>query len=107
MSAAIEDVLQNTQHTIDEVALVIPHQANKRIIDAVGQKLALPQKRVYTNVRDYGNTGSATVPFALWEAKEKGRIHPGDQTLRRRFLIARCAIDLTGEKQTGQIFGFQ
>ncbi len=78
MSVAIEDVLSNTQRKLDEVALVIPHQANKRIIDAVGQKLAIPAERVYMNVQDYGNTGSATVPFALWEAKEKGRIQPGD-----------------------------
>jgi 3-oxoacyl-[acyl-carrier-protein] synthase-3 len=78
MSTAVEDLLENTQRTIDEVALVIPHQANKRIIDAVGHKLAIPEERVYINVQDYGNTGSATVPFALWEAKETGRIRPGD-----------------------------
>jgi 3-oxoacyl-[acyl-carrier-protein] synthase-3 len=78
MTEAVMGVLANTQRTIDEVALVIPHQANKRIIDAVGQQLALPAERVYINVHEYGNTGSATVPFALWEAKEAGRIQPGD-----------------------------
>ncbi len=85
MSAAVDDVLANTQRTIEEVALVIPHQANKRILDAVGQKLRLPEDRVYVNVQDYGNTGSATVPFALWEAREKGRIQPGDLVVLTAF----------------------
>jgi len=78
MSGAVADVLERTGKTMDDVALVIPHQANKRIIDAVGQKMNLDEDRVYINVQDYGNTGSATVPFALWEAQEAGRIAPGD-----------------------------
>ena len=78
MSGAVADVLERTGKTMDDVALVIPHQANKRIIDAVGQRVNLDEDRVYVNVQDYGNTGSATVPFALWEAKEAGRIAPGD-----------------------------
>lgn len=78
MSSAVGEVLERTGRTMDDVALVIPHQANKRIIDAVGHKLDITEDRVYINVHEYGNTGSATVPFALWEAREKGRIDAGD-----------------------------
>ena len=78
MSDAVTDVLARIGKSVNDVALVIPHQANKRIIDAVQHKLGVPADRVYVNVHEYGNTGSATVPFALWEAKEKGLIQQGD-----------------------------
>ncbi len=78
MSGAVDDVLERVGKSVSDVALVIPHQANKRIIDAVQRKLGVEEDRVYVNVQNYGNTGSATVPFALWEAKETGRIHQGD-----------------------------
>ena len=78
MSGAVTDVVARVGMSVDDVALVIPHQANKRIIDAVGAKLDLAEDRVYVNVHEYGNTGSATVPFALWEAKEAGLIDRGD-----------------------------
>lgn len=85
MSSAVDDVLGRTGNTMDDVALVIPHQANKRIIDAVGQKMGLTDDRVYINVHEYGNTGSATVPFALWEAKQAGRIAEGDLVVLTAF----------------------
>lgn len=78
MSDAVVEVLARNEKTVADVALVIPHQANKRIIDAVQHKLGVDEQHVYVNVNEYGNTGSATVPFALWEAKQKGRIHQGD-----------------------------
>lgn len=78
MSGAVTEVLGRNGKTVSDVALVIPHQANKRIIDAVQHKLGVDEDHVYVNVHNYGNTGSATVPFALWEAKEKGRIKQGD-----------------------------
>lgn len=85
MSSAVDDVLRRTGKTMDDVALVIPHQANKRIIDAVGQKMGLTEDRVYINVHEYGNTGSATVPFALWEANQAGRIAEGDLVVLTAF----------------------
>jgi len=85
MSGAVIDVLDRIGETIDDVALLIPHQANKRIIDAVGQKLGIPEKSVYVNVQDYGNTGSATVPFATWEALGKGLIGSGDLVVLTAF----------------------
>lgn len=77
MSGAVEDVLELCGCRIEDVALVIPHQANRRIIDAVGAKLGLGPDRVYVNVDRLGNTGSASVPLALWEAQAQGRILPG------------------------------
>lgn len=85
MSAAVTDVLDRIGRTIADVALLIPHQANKRIIDAVGQRLEISTDRVYVNVHEYGNTGSATVPFALWEANQTGRISRGDLVVLTAF----------------------
>ncbi len=78
MSDAVVEVVAKSGRQLSDVALVIPHQANKRIIDAVQRKLDVSDSRVYINVHNYGNTGSATVPFALWEAKQQGRINDGD-----------------------------
>ncbi len=78
MSEASVEVLRNVGKSMSDVALVIPHQANKRIIDAVAKKLGLGEDKVFVNVHDYGNTGSATVPFALWEAVNAKRIKEGD-----------------------------
>jgi 3-oxoacyl-[acyl-carrier-protein] synthase-3 len=77
MSDAVEELLGRIGHTLSDVALVVPHQANKRIIDAVRSRLGLDEEAVYVNVAEYGNTGSASVPFALWEARSQGRIDDG------------------------------
>ncbi len=78
MSESSVEVLRKLGRSVSDVALVIPHQANKRIIDAVAKKLGLEEERVFVNVQEYGNTGSATVPFALWEAVRDRRIKEGD-----------------------------
>lgn len=85
MTDAVTDVLEPLGKSISDVDLVIPHQANKRIIDAVGQRLEVSEDSVYVNVQDYGNTGSATVPFALWEAIGKGRINESDLVVLTAF----------------------
>lgn len=85
MSAAVKDVAERVGAHLSEVALVIPHQANQRIIDAISKALGVEADRVYSNIADYGNTGSATVPFALWEARTTGRIHPGDLVILTAF----------------------
>jgi 3-oxoacyl-[acyl-carrier-protein] synthase-3 len=85
MTGAVADVLDRIGKTVSDVALVIPHQANKRIIDAIQHKLEVGEDKVYVNVHNYGNTGSATVPFALWEAKENGRIKTGDLVVLTAF----------------------
>lgn len=63
---------------LDDVDLLIPHQANVRIIDATARRLGLDESKVYVNIHSYGNTSAATVPVALTEALEEGRISPGD-----------------------------
>ena len=85
MSEAVTEVLERIGSTVDDVALVIPHQANLRIIDAVRRKLGVDADRVYVNVHEYGNTGSATVPFAMWEGVETGRIREGDLVVLTAF----------------------
>jgi len=85
MTGAVSDVLDRIDKSVADVALVIPHQANKRIIDAVQHKLGIDEEQIYVNVHNYGNTGSATVPFALWEAKENGRINSGDLVVLTAF----------------------
>ena len=85
MSEAATDVLQKIGRSMSEVKLVIPHQANKRIIDAVTKRLCLTEDAVYVNIHNYGNTGSATVPFAMWEAVNTNRIKEGDLVLLTAF----------------------
>jgi 3-oxoacyl-[acyl-carrier-protein] synthase-3 len=85
MSEAVNEVLVRIGKTIEDVALVIPHQANLRIIEAVRKKLDVDEDRVYVNVHEYGNTGSATVPFALWECVQSGRIREGDLVVLTAF----------------------
>ncbi len=63
---------------LDEIALIVPHQANLRIINAVAQRLGLGADKVFTNVDRYGNTSAASVPIALDEALEANRIHEND-----------------------------
>lgn len=77
MSGAAEEALAKTGRTAAEVDLVVPHQANLRIIEAVARRAQLPMDRVYVNVQRYGNMSSATVPVALCEALEEGRVKPG------------------------------
>lgn len=81
MSAAAREVLAAAGRSIDEVVLFVPHQANRRIIDAVGKSLGIDPDRVYVNVGEVGNTGSASVPVALAEARDEGRLAPGDLVL--------------------------
>lgn len=85
MSAAVEDVLGRISRPVDEVALLIPHQANKRIIDAVGRKLGFDKAKTFVNVDRFGNTGSASVPLALWQAREAGLIESGDLVVLTAF----------------------
>jgi 3-oxoacyl-[acyl-carrier-protein] synthase-3 len=85
MSASVEELLARVGKRIAEVSLVIPHQANLRIIDAIRRRLGLSEEQVYVNIQEYGNTGSATVPFALWEAVETERIGEGDLVVLTAF----------------------
>lgn len=72
-------VLENAGMTLNEVDLLIPHQANARIIDLAIQRLGIPEEKVYVNVQKYGNTSAASIPMALIEALEAGLIKEGDR----------------------------
>jgi 3-oxoacyl-[acyl-carrier-protein] synthase-3 len=65
----------------DDIQLVVPHQANLRIIQAVADKLRMPMDRFFTNLHKYGNTSSGSIPLALDEAYRNGRIRKGDNVL--------------------------
>lgn len=71
--------------TPDDVALVIPHQANIRIIEATAKRLDVPMERVYVNVDRYGNTSAATIPIAICEAHAEGRLRPNDYVVLTAF----------------------
>ncbi len=76
MAGACADVLETQRVRPEDVALVIPHQANLRIIEAVAKRAGVAMDRVYVNVQRYGNMSAATVPVALVEALEEGRVPP-------------------------------
>lgn len=78
MAEATRSVIDRQGWTLDEVDLVIPHQANRRIIqNSVIKQLKLPEEKVFINIAEYGNTSTATIPIALCEALAQGRIQPG------------------------------
>ena len=81
MDEAARDILEQYQVSADQISLVIPHQANLRIIESISQYLELPMERFFVNVDRYGNTSAASIPIALDEARRSGRIKPGDLTL--------------------------
>lgn len=85
MSESASEVLDRIGRSARDVSLVIPHQANMRIIEAVRKKLGLEEDKVYVNIHEYGNTGSATVPFAMWEAVKSDRIKEGDLVILTAF----------------------
>jgi len=81
MAEVSREVLEFNELSTDDVDLVLPHQANRRIIDAVTEKLDIPSDRVFINIEKYGNTSSASIPIAIHEAREAGLISSGCLTL--------------------------
>lgn len=77
MGESSAGVIDRAGWSLDDVDLLIPHQANQRIIDATARRLKLDTARVFVNIHAYGNTSAATIPIALTEAIEQGRIEPG------------------------------
>ena len=85
MTEVSRQVLDRVGVDLQEIALVVPHQANRRILDAVGKSLGVAPERVFVNVDRFGNTGSASVPLALAQARDEGRIEAGDLVLLTAF----------------------
>ena len=78
MTGSLRAAIAKAEVTLDDIDLLIPHQANIRIIQSAAQSLGLPLDKVFTNVEKYGNTSAASIPVALCEALEEGRIKPDD-----------------------------
>ena len=85
MEEACRRVLEATDQRISDIDLVIPHQANIRIIDAVAGRLEVESDRVFVNIDRYGNTSSASIPIALDEARRQGRVGEGSKILMTAF----------------------
>ena len=85
MEESAQQVLSMTGHTPSDIDLFIPHQANRRIIDAIGKRLKLPAEKVYVNIDRFGNTSAASIPIALDEANRSGVLVQGDLLLLDSF----------------------
>jgi 3-oxoacyl-[acyl-carrier-protein] synthase-3 len=80
-----EAVARTAGLTMDDIDLWVPHQANRRIIEAAARRIGLPMERVMVNIDNFGNTSTATIPLALHDAVTQGRIKPGDKILMAGF----------------------
>ncbi len=79
------EMLEKSGYTVDDVDLVVPHQANQRITDAVASRLGVPEEKVYSNIAFHGNTSSASIPIALDECIQSGKIKEGSLVLLTAF----------------------
>ena len=85
MEGAISSVLEQEGVAVGDISLIIPHQANIRILKSLGERLGVADEKIYINLDKYGNTSAASIPIALDEANRQGCIRPGD-------LILLCAF---------------
>ena len=85
MSDAINDVLEKQGLTADDIDLFVPHQANVRIIQTLAKRLNFPMEKVVVAIHEYGNTSAASIPLALCDALEEGRVKPGMVILTATF----------------------
>jgi 3-oxoacyl-[acyl-carrier-protein] synthase-3 len=81
LAAVVDEALAANGLGHGDVDWLVPHQANLRIIDAMGRKLGLPPERVVVTVDRHANTSAASIPLALWEAHQDGRLKPGHLVL--------------------------
>jgi len=81
LSTIANEALEHNSLSSEDIVLLVPHQANIRIIKAMAKNLRVPMERVYTNIHRYGNTSSASIPIALDEANREGLLRKGDYVL--------------------------
>jgi 3-oxoacyl-[acyl-carrier-protein] synthase-3 len=81
MHEVCRDLLERNHLKVEDVGIMIPHQANKRIITAAGERLGIAPERVMINIEHYGNTTSGTLPLATRDAISEGRLKKGDIVL--------------------------
>ena len=82
---SIEEALKAADKTPEDLDLFIPHQANLRIAQFIQKQLNLPDEKIFNNIQKYGNTTAASIPIALSEAKQAGKIKEGDLVLLTAF----------------------
>jgi len=85
MTEAGSRLLEKAGMSLDDVTLLVPHQANARIIKAVADRLSFPPDRIYIDLEEVGNTSAASIPIALDHAWREGRLHPGDVVMTVAF----------------------
>ncbi len=85
MAEISKEMLDKTGYTVEDVDIVIPHQANQRITDAVASRLGVPEEKVYSNIAFHGNTSSASIPIAMDECIQSGKIKEGSLVLLTAF----------------------
>ena len=78
LADSVAKVVSASGLTADDIALIIPHQANDRIIEMARRRLRVPPEKMMVNIDRYGNTSAASIPLALVDAIEEGRVKPGD-----------------------------
>ncbi len=85
MAEISAEMVKKAGYTVDDIDIVIPHQANQRITDAVASRLGVPEEKVYSNIANMGNTSSASIPIAMDECIQSGRIKEGSLVLLTAF----------------------
>lgn len=85
MSEGIVEMMETNHLTTDDIAWIVPHQANVRIIEAAAKRSKIPLSKFFVNIEEYANTSAATIPIALGEMTEKGLLKKGDLILTYGF----------------------
>lgn len=83
MADVAAEIMERNKLKADDIAWLVPHQANLRIIDATGRRMGLPPEKVMINIQNYGNTTTATIPLCLWEYEKK--LKKGDKIIFAAF----------------------
>jgi 3-oxoacyl-[acyl-carrier-protein] synthase-3 len=81
MADAAVHALERAECTTDDIDLLITHQANIRIINAIAKRMKFPKEKVFVNIQEYGNTSAASIPLAMDQARKEGRLKDGDRCL--------------------------
>jgi 3-oxoacyl-[acyl-carrier-protein] synthase-3 len=81
MSEAVGESLAANGLTLEQIDVLVPHQANLRMLEAIVARTGIPMEKVYKNVEEYGNIASASLPIALDEARKSGMIRPGHRVM--------------------------
>jgi 3-oxoacyl-[acyl-carrier-protein] synthase-3 len=81
----IQEAMDKNNLNIDDIKLIIPHQANLRIIQAIAKRMNISMEKIYSNIQKYGNTTAASIPIALCEAYNEGKIQKGDYIILAAF----------------------